>query len=132
MTEIHAKQQWVELPFSLFWVQIEEFVENNHQIGRKYEEQVKRIKNDEQRALAKAKQIWVSLHSEVQEHIHKILQQGKRGPHKKKTSIHPVVTPKQIRKRSAEFSNDVSPFLRTNSDGDDSPPTRASMTSDSR
>ena len=67
MTEVHTKQQWVELPFSLFWV-IEEFVEHNHQIGRKYEE-LKRIKNDEQRALAKAKQIWVSLHSEVQKLI---------------------------------------------------------------
>jgi hypothetical protein len=46
ITEVHTKQQWMELPFSLFWV-IEEFVEHNHQIGQKYEEQVKRIKNDE-------------------------------------------------------------------------------------
>ena len=61
-------------------------------------------------------------------------QQGKRGPYKKKTtSEHPAVTPKQIRKSSAKFStNVVSPSLPTNSDGDDSPPMRASMSSDNR
>jgi hypothetical protein len=74
----------------------------------------------------------VSLHSEVQKHIHKVRQQGKRGPYKKKTSKHPVVTPKQIHKRYAEFSHVVSPSLPTNSDDDDSSPTRASMASDSR
>jgi hypothetical protein len=51
-TEVHAKQQWVELPFSLFWV-IEQFVEHNHQIGRKYEEQVKRIKTMNEELLQK-------------------------------------------------------------------------------
>jgi hypothetical protein len=56
----------------------------------------------------------------------------KRGPYKKKTtSKHPAVTPKQIRKRSAELSNIVLPSLQTNSDGDNSPPTRDSMASDS-
>ena len=89
MTEVHTKQQWMELPFSLFWV-IEELVEHNHQIGRKYEEQVKRTKNDERRALAKPK-IWVPLHSKVQKHIHKVRQQGKQGPYNKKTtSKHPA------------------------------------------
>ncbi len=74
MTEVHTKQQLGELPFSLFWV-IEEFVEHNHQIGQKYEAQVKRIKKDTKEELlqiAKAKQIWVSLHSKVQKLIHKV------------------------------------------------------------
>jgi hypothetical protein len=63
----------------------------------------------------------------------KVRQQGNQGLCKKKTtSKHPVVTPKQICKRSAEFSNVVSPSLSTNSDGDDVPPTKASMASDSR
>ena len=46
-------------------------------------------------------------------------QQGKRGPYKKQTtSKHWAVTPKQICKRSAEFSNVVLPSLPTNSGGD--------------
>jgi hypothetical protein len=61
-------------------------------------------------------------------------QQGKRGTHKKNTtSKHPALPPKQLRKRSAKFSNVVSPSLPTNSDGKDSPPMRASsMASNSR
>ena len=51
---------------------------------------------------------------------------------KKYKSKHPAVTPKQIRKRSSEFSDVVSPSLPTNSDGNESLPTRASMASDSR
>ena len=50
---------------------MEEFVEQNHQSGYKEEEMVKQIKNADTCAQAKAKRVWISLNSGVQNHINK-------------------------------------------------------------
>lgn len=92
LIEDHVLEQFFNLPFAFFYF-IEEFVEHNHQIGHKYEEQVKRIKNDDVRATSKARQIWISRNRKVQRYINKVRQHGMRGPYKKTTTAETGVTP---------------------------------------
>jgi hypothetical protein len=69
--ESHAEELEEEMPLPLYEVK-EEFVEQNHQLGHKEEENVKRISNLEQRAKSKAEKIWISLNSNVQKQIHNV------------------------------------------------------------
>jgi hypothetical protein len=71
------------LPFAFFYF-IEEFVERQHQEGHKNEEIVKRIKNDDAQATAKAKKLWVARHQGVRRYIRAVTEDGKWGPYKKK------------------------------------------------
>ncbi len=72
---------------------MEEFVEQNHQSGYKEEERVKRIKNADTRAQAKAKRVWISLNSGVQNHINRVYTWGKRGAYKKKREAESMQSP---------------------------------------
>jgi hypothetical protein len=93
LIEDHVIKQFVELPFAFFYL-IEEFVEQNHQTGHKFEEQVKRIKNDQSRAFCKARQIWVSRNKNVQRYINRVHKAGERKQYKKrKQSVAVAITP---------------------------------------
>jgi hypothetical protein len=59
LIEDHVVEQFWRLPFAFFYF-IEEFVERQNQEGHKNKEIVKRIKNDDARATAKAKKLWVA------------------------------------------------------------------------
>jgi hypothetical protein len=59
LIEDHVVEQFWRLPFAFFYF-IEEFIERQHQEGHKNKEIVKRIKNDDARATAKAKKLWVA------------------------------------------------------------------------
>ena len=59
LIEDHVVEQFKNLPFAFFYF-IEEFVERNHQEGRKNEDMVKRVKNEDARAIAKAKRLWAA------------------------------------------------------------------------
>jgi hypothetical protein len=56
--ESHAEELEEEMPLPLYEVK-EEFVEQNHQLGHKEVENVKRISNLERRAKSKAEKIWI-------------------------------------------------------------------------
>jgi hypothetical protein len=58
LIEDHVVEQFWRLPFAFFYF-IEEFVERQNQEGHKNKEIMKRIKNDDARATAKAKKLWV-------------------------------------------------------------------------
>ena len=73
---------------------LEELVEINHQEGNKNEDTVKRIKNDDARATAKAKRLWVVGSSRPTE-------DGNRGPYKKNERQTIEVTPPFSRTQSA-------------------------------
>jgi hypothetical protein len=117
--EDHAFYQFCYFPFPLFYL-IEEFVEVNHQIGHRKEEIVKRIKNDDTRAQAKAKQGCISQHSGVQNTIkavHASVAKGPRGPYKKRKAdeINTTPPPPAIRARPpavTDQASDLTPALQ--------------------
>ena len=84
--EDHAFEQFCTYPFPLYYL-IEENVELNHQIGHREEELVKRIRNDEMRARAKATRMCINIDSRVQQtinEVHSTAARGPRGPYKKR------------------------------------------------
>ena len=113
LIEDHALDQFINMPYSLFYL-IEEFVEQNHQKDHNFEEQVKRIKTVAVKAKAKAKKVWISLDSAVQKRIHQVHQRvrrGRRGPYKRKALTEP--TPLPTYKRSIPISENGNPHLPT-------------------
>lgn len=83
LMEDHVVKQFWDLPFPFFYF-IEEFVERNHQEGKKNDETVKRVKNADSRATAKAKRIWVARDQRVRRYIRAVAEDGKRGAYKEK------------------------------------------------
>jgi hypothetical protein len=81
--EDHGLEHEKSMPIS-FYFTIEEFVEQNHQTGHKYEEQVKRIKNADMRAMVKAERTWIEINPEVRRRIQAVSENGSRRPYKKR------------------------------------------------
>ena len=78
--EDHAVRQAEKMDISFFYL-IEEFVEQNHQTGHKEEERLKRIKNADKRAKAKAERIWIELNPDVQKCIQLVAKNDSRNPY---------------------------------------------------
>lgn len=105
LIEDHVVEQFWALPFAFFYF-IEEFVEKNHQVGKKEEDNVKRIKDADARATFKAKRLWVSRSRKVRKYIHAVSQHDKRGPYKKKEKQTVVLTPPFFPRPHAAVTNE--------------------------
>jgi hypothetical protein len=92
LIEDHVVEQFKNLPFAFFYF-IEEFVERNHQEGKKNEDIVKRVKNEDKRAIAKAKRQWVARGQGVRRYMRAVADDGKRGAYKKRHRPIVEVTP---------------------------------------
>lgn len=98
--EDHVEEQCEMLdPLPISYL-IEEIVEQNHQIGYREEERVKRVKDHQIRSNTKAKRIWVSRNVKVRKYIYRVNQHGKRGQYKKKSkqaneSTPPIYGPRE-------------------------------------
>jgi hypothetical protein len=76
----HGLKLFENMPGYLFYC-IEEFVEQNHQIGHKEEERVWQIRKAGKRGKSKAEQKWVSMNSKVQMRNRGVKRLNTRGPY---------------------------------------------------
>eukprot|EP00956_Cyclotella_meneghiniana_P020018 scaffold34890_cov54-Cyclotella_meneghiniana.AAC.2 len=93
LVEDHAREQCEYLKPIPISALIEESVEQNHQIGFKHEEQVKRIKDESKRAYSKAKRICISRNVAVQKKIAEVNEIRKRGTYKTKQKVDVTSSP---------------------------------------
>ena len=101
LAEDHAVEQCEYLaPIPISFL-IEESVEQNHQIGFKHEEQVKRIKDADTRAQSKAKRIWISRNVAVQKKIAEVNEFRSRGKYNTKPKVHFASSPPVYSKEAA-------------------------------